>query len=69
MQGLANQLPDAFIDIKKVTKSHVPVVNTPTYIDVPKRQLENVIASESMTCLKCGNPIGSKDLVPKKKRK
>ena len=31
LQKLANQLPDAFIDIKKVTKSHILV--TPTWID------------------------------------
>ena len=33
LQNLANQLPDAFIDTKKVTKSHIPVANTPTRID------------------------------------
>ena len=63
MQGLANQLSDAFIDIKKVTKSHVPIVNAPTYIDVPKGQLENVIASEFNTHPKRGRPIGSKDSI------
>ena len=30
LQNLANQLPDAFIDTKKVTKSHILAVNTPT---------------------------------------
>ena len=55
LQGLANQLPDTFTDIKKVTKSHMPVVNAPTYIDVPEGQLENVIANESKTRLKRGN--------------
>ena len=34
LQNLANQLPDAFIDIKKVTKSHIVVANTPARIDV-----------------------------------
>ena len=28
LQNLANQLPDAFIDIKKVTKSHIITANT-----------------------------------------
>ena len=69
MQGLANQLPDAFTDIKKITKSHVLAVNTPTRIDVPEGQLENVIANESKTRLKRGRPIGSKDLIPRKKKK
>ena len=30
LQNLANPLPDAFIDTKKVTKSHILAVNTPT---------------------------------------
>ncbi|KAL6319511.1 hypothetical protein AAG906_014187 [Vitis piasezkii] len=34
LQNLANQLPDAFIDTKKVTKSHIPAANTPARIDV-----------------------------------
>ena len=63
-QILANQLPDAFIDTKKVTKSHVPVANTPERIDVPKRQLAN----ESQKGLKRGRPFGSKDTTPRKRR-
>ena len=35
LQNLANQLSDAFIDTKKVKKSHIPATNTPTRIDVP----------------------------------
>ena len=34
LQNLANQLPDAFINTKKVTKSHIPATNTPARIDV-----------------------------------
>ena len=55
LQGLANQLPDVFTDIKKVTKSHMPAVNASARIDVPEGQLENVIANESKTRLKCGD--------------
>ncbi|KAL6315188.1 hypothetical protein AAG906_037420 [Vitis piasezkii] len=40
-QNLANQLPNAFIDTKKVTKSHISTANTPARIDVPVRQLTN----------------------------
>ena len=29
LQNLANQLPDAFVDTKKVTKSHIPAANVP----------------------------------------
>ena len=69
LQGLENQLLDVFTNIKKVTKSYAPVVNAPTHIDVPEGQLENVIASESKTRLKRGRPIGSKDSIPKKRKK
>ena len=34
LNNLANQLPYAFIDTKKVTKSHIPAANAPTRIDV-----------------------------------
>ena len=34
LQNLANQLPDAFTDTKKMTKSHVSATNTPARIDV-----------------------------------
>ena len=34
LKSLANQLPDAFIDTKKVTKSYILTANTPTKIDV-----------------------------------
>ena len=61
MQGLANKIPNAFTEINKVTKSHVPTVNTPTHIEVLEGQLENAIASESKKCLKHGRPIGLKD--------
>ena len=64
LQNLANQLPDAFIDTKKVTKSHIPVANTPARIDVPIGQLTN----ESKIRLKCGRPVGSKDVTPRKRR-
>ena len=64
LQNLANRLPDAFIDIKKVTKSHIPAANTPTWIDVLVGQLTN----ESKILLKCGRPIGSKDVTPRKRR-
>ena len=32
LQNLANQLPDVFIDTKKVTKSHILAINTPARI-------------------------------------
>ena len=64
LQNLANQLPNAFIDIKKVTKSYIPTANTLTWIDVPVGQLTN----ESKICLKCGRLVGSKDVTSRKMR-
>ncbi|RVW79791.1 Retrovirus-related Pol polyprotein from transposon TNT 1-94 [Vitis vinifera] len=55
---------DAFIDTKKVTKSHIPAANTPARIDVHVGQLTN----ESKIRLKRGRPIGSKNVTPRKKR-
>ena len=53
LKNIANQLLDAFIDTKKVTKSHIPATNAPTWINVPEGQLEN----ESKIRLKCGRPV------------
>ena len=64
MQNLSNQLPDAFTNTKKVTKSHVPTANTPARINVPEGQLAN----ESQKCLKRWRPFGSKDTTPRKRR-
>ena len=64
LQNLANQLPDAFIDTKKVTKSHIPAANTTARIDVPVRQLTN----ESKIRLKRDRPVGSRDVTPRKRR-
>ena len=60
MQNLANQLLDAFIDTKKVIKSHISATNTPTQIDVPIGQSTN----EPKICLKRGRLVGSNDVTP-----
>ena len=64
LQNMTNQLPNASIDTKKVTKSHIPVANTSERIDVPKGRLAN----ESKISLKRGRPIDSKDITPWKRR-
>ncbi|XP_021843504.2 uncharacterized protein [Spinacia oleracea] len=66
LQSLANQLPDAFTDPNRVTKSHIPVVNAPIKIDVPAGQYQT--ASESIARMKHGRPIGSKDKNPRKRK-
>ena len=60
LKNLANQLPDTFIDTKKVTKSYIQTVNTPARIDVPVGQLTN----EYKIRLKRGRPVDSKDVTP-----
>ena len=65
LQNLTNQLLDAFVDAKIVTKSHILVVNAPARIEVLKGWKEN----ESKTHFKRGRPIGSKDVAPRKRRK
>ena len=64
LQNLTNQLPNAFIDTKKVTKSYIPTANTPARIDV----LEGQLANESKIRLKRKRPIGSKDITLWKRR-
>ena len=41
LQNLANQLPYAFIDTKKVIKSNIPTANAPAQIDALEGQLKN----------------------------
>ena len=60
LQNLTNQLPDAFIDTKKVTKSHISAANSPTRIDV----LEGQLVNEFKIHLKHERPIGLKDVTP-----
>ncbi|CAA7029245.1 unnamed protein product [Microthlaspi erraticum] len=46
MQRLANQLPDAFTDTKRVTKSYIPAANAPSKIEVPHEHFDVNRASE-----------------------
>ena len=41
LHNLANQLPDAFVDGKKVTKSHIPTMNALARIEVPEGHKAN----------------------------
>ena len=60
LHNLGNLLSDAFVDAKKVKKSHIPTVNALAWIEIPEEQKAN----EYKTCLKRGRPIGSKDIAP-----
>jgi len=68
LQKIANQMSDAFTDLKRITKSHIPAKNVPIRIDVPVEPSTSVIASESKARLKCGRPLGSKDQNPRKRK-
>ena len=60
---------DAFEDIAQVTKSYIPVANTPARINIPIGKTNILATNESsMTCLKCGRHLGSKDLIPRKRK-
>ena len=66
LQNIANQLPDAFTDLPRVTKSHIPAANAPIRVDVPIGQ--SICANESKPHLKRGRPFGSKDKNPRKRK-
>jgi hypothetical protein len=68
LQSIANQLPDAFTDNKKIIKSHISAANTPAKIEVIVGQLTNTAANESKARLKRGRPIGAKDKIPRKRK-
>ena len=64
-QNLANQLPDAFTNPKRVTTSYIPAANAPVRIDVPVGQS---VANEPKASVKRGRPVGSKDKNPRKRK-
>ena len=39
LQNIANQLPNAFVDTKKVAKSHITIANVPSKIDIPTQHV------------------------------
>ncbi|KAH0748329.1 hypothetical protein KY290_027561 [Solanum tuberosum] len=61
-------MPDAFTDLKRITKSHIRAENVPILIDVPIGPCTSVIANESKARLKRGRPLGSKDQNPRKRK-
>ncbi|KAL2231249.1 UNVERIFIED_CONTAM: hypothetical protein Sindi_1719300, partial [Sesamum indicum] len=68
LQSVANKLPDAFIDIKRVTKSHIPAKNVPARLEIPEAILTQSKISESQIRRKRGGPLGSKDANPRNKK-
>ncbi|KAL0343023.1 UNVERIFIED_CONTAM: hypothetical protein Sangu_1189700 [Sesamum angustifolium] len=68
LQNVRNRLPDAFIDTKRVTKSHIPAKNIPVRLEVHEATLTQSKASESQIRRKRGRPLGSKDANPRKRK-
>ncbi|XP_059306202.1 uncharacterized protein LOC132057590 [Lycium ferocissimum] len=67
LQNTANQLPDAFTDLSRITKSHILAANAPIRVDVLIGQ--SIKANESKPQLKHGRPIDSKDKNPRKRKR
>ena len=60
-------MPDAFTDLKRITKSHIPAENVSIRIDVPAGPSISMRASEPKARLNRSRPMGSKDRNPRKK--
>ena len=45
LQNLANELPDAITDHKKVTRSHIPAVNAPERVQVPLKATNSTVST------------------------
>jgi len=60
LQNIANQLLDVFTNSEKVVKSHIPAVNTPFRIEIPKGNKAIIAANEYIPRLKRRRPVGAK---------
>ncbi|KAL2235364.1 UNVERIFIED_CONTAM: hypothetical protein Sindi_1268600 [Sesamum indicum] len=68
LQSVANRLPEALVDTKRVTKSHISAENIPARIEVPEAILNKSNESESQIRRKRGRPRGSKDANSRKRK-
>jgi len=64
LQGLANELPDAFTDHKRVTRLHIPAVNAPERVQVPLKATNSIVSPNPR---KRGRPPGAHDKVPRRR--
>ncbi|CAM6082565.1 unnamed protein product [Calypogeia fissa] len=60
---MMDELPDAFNDAAKVTRSHIPAMNTPARL-----QMIDKVASVQPPRAKRGRPMGAKDSQPRQRR-
>ena len=68
LHSIANQLPNAFTNNKKIVKSYIPTANTPTKKEVHVGQSINTTTNESKARLKHERPIGAKDKILQKRK-
>jgi hypothetical protein len=47
LQQLANNLPDAFINIRGVSKSHIPATNAPERVEIPMKGINSSQSPQS----------------------
>jgi hypothetical protein len=64
LRSLANELPDAFTNHKRVTRSHIPAVNASERVQVPQKATNSVVAPNPR---KRGRPSGAQDKVPQRR--
>jgi hypothetical protein len=63
-QSLANELPDAFTDHKRVIRSHIPTVNALERVQVPQKSTNSIFSPNPR---KWGRPLGAQDRVPQRR--
>lgn len=68
MQRIANQLLNAFANIKKKTKSYASSLNDRSRIEGRKEQVINTLVNKSITCQKYDQTVNSKDKSSRKKK-
>jgi hypothetical protein len=64
LQSLANELPDAFTDHKRVTRSHIPAVNAPERVQITQKATNSIVSPNPR---KRGRPPGAQDKVPRRR--
>ena len=83
LENVADSMPDAFTDLAKMTRSHIPAANVPARIDIPQGGCEaaapnigggttttlggRVVAEVAAPQRKRGRPTGSMDTRPRKR--
>ncbi|GJW57438.1 retrovirus-related pol polyprotein from transposon TNT 1-94, partial [Tanacetum coccineum] len=62
--------PQAFNDYysKRMTKSYIPAVNAPAWVEIPDIKTDEKVTQVSKAHLKCGRPVGSKDKNHRKRK-